>query len=140
MESEHRSYTAQLNAKGEITAWLEPPVAQSLASSSDAPVAQSLASSTKAPVGACSITPAVETPRDSGFDKPDPSLAQQLADMSREEKLQRAEEARGYLVKVWRAKAATEKKGRDYRAIVPLECMNGMAALMKVGHVEFIKK
>lgn len=103
-------------------------------------MAQSLASSSGDSGAAHWLTPAGETPRDSGFDRPSPSLAQQLAEMSREEKLQRAEEARGYLVKVWRDKAAPDRKGRDYRAIVPLECMNGMAQLMKVGAVELIKK
>ena len=66
-----------------------------------------------------------------GFETPTKELLQDLTQLSQAERLQRAEAARGGLVQTWKAKAQTEGKGRDYRGILPNECMADLPALME---------
>ena len=76
-----------------------------------------------------------ETPRDSGFSAPTASMVAEVAAMSQQERLQRAEAARGFLVKTWRIKAKMEGKGRDFRGIISGDCMADIPALREVGCV-----
>lgn len=63
---------------------------------------------------------------------------QQVALLTQAERLQRAEQARGALVKTWREKAAPDRKGRDFRGIIAAECLSGVGDLMQVGMVYFM--
>ena len=91
-----RSWNAKFDAHGDI-ATFEPasskgrPVAQSAASATT-PVAQSVAMG--------STQEAAETPRDSSVSKPTQTLVQEVQALTQQERLARAEEARGLLVKV----------------------------------------
>ena len=61
------------------------------------------------------------------------TLVQEVALLTQEERLQRAEQARGALVKTWLEKASPDKKGRDFRGIIAKECLFGVDDLMQVG-------
>ena len=76
-------------------------VGQSLASGT-ASAAHSLAAPAQSPRPA---QEAAETPRDSGFNQPTQTLVQEVAAMMQQECLERAEKARGALVKTWQEKA-----------------------------------
>ena len=133
-----RRWNAKFDERGDITAF-EPvgsqrgSVAESLASGPES-AAQSLApASSQSPPPVQETT---ETPRDSGFNQPTQSLVQEVAAMTQVERLARAKEARGSLVKVWRTKALKDGKGRDFRGVISSDCMNGMEDLMKARKID----
>jgi hypothetical protein len=120
-----RRWLAQLTDSGDITGF-EAPVAQS----PGAPV-----------TGLSHVTPPAhgqeeaETLRDSGFSPPTESLVAEVAAMSQQERLQRAEAARGCLVKTWRDKFKIDGRGRDFRGIISGDCMADIPDLLQAGCV-----
>ena len=107
-------------------------VGQSLASGT-ASAAHSLAAPAQSPRPA---QEAAETPRDSGFNQPTQTLVQEVAAMMQQECLERAEKARGALVKTWQEKAKKEGKGRDLRGTISSDCMDSVEDLMKEGELD----
>ena len=120
-----RRWLPQLTDSGDITGF-EAPVAQS----PGAPV-----------TGLSHVTPPAhgqeeaETLRDSGFSPPTESLVAEVAAMSQQERLQRAEAARGCLVKTWRDKFKIDGRGRDFRGIISGDCMADIPDLLQAGCV-----
>ena len=57
--------------------------------------------------------------------------------MTQQERLQRAEEARGALVKIWVEKAKCQGSGKDFRGVVCNDCLIGVGDLMKAGEFKF---
>lgn len=134
--SKTRRWVAKLTDSGDIIGF-EAPVAQSRG----APVTESLQA-----LGSSHVTSPVhgqeetETSRDGDFSAPTASFVAEVSAMSQEERLQRAEAARGFLVKTWRSKAKMDGKGSDFRGIISGDCMAGIPALREVGcmrHIDY---
>ena len=136
-----RSWNAKFDAHGDITGFEatrseSQPVAQS-AAVVPTPVAQSVVMGSKQETAG--------TPRDTSVRRPTPTLVQEVQALTQQERLARAEEARGSLVKVWRNKATGDGKGRDFRGIVASSCMAGINELMlewfeRRGLLEIVKR
>lgn len=58
-------------------------------------------------------------------------LIRNLQLLTADEKKECAEESRGMLVKLWREKAAPEKRGKAFRGIIDPECMKGIPELLQ---------
>ena len=74
---------------------------------------------------------AAETPRDAGFNQPTSAFIQEVASLTQQDRLERAEAARGALVKRWRQQAACQGSGKDFRGLISGGCMVGIAELMQ---------
>lgn len=119
-----RSWNAKLNEQGDVAAF-EAAVSQSES------LAQSARSVSSSAAQSLAAQEEAVTPRDAGFSRPTQTMVQEVAALTQAERLRRAEQARGSLVKVWREKAAIDGKGKDFRGVISSDCMAGMEDLMK---------
>ena len=126
-----------MNASGHMTEWVpsaELPTCgktQDVGDSSSSVFAVPHPESSKSDVKGSAPMSSVLASSQQWFQVPKPELASDIAAMTLEERLQRAEEARGGLVKIWRQKAACDGKGKDFRSVISGDCMPEIPNLMK---------
>lgn len=129
-----RTWNAKFDARGDITGFEAVGGPDASVELSQASGTSSVAQSVATP-GTSSVAQSVAAPdaaTDIGFQAPTQSLVQELMVLTQGERLARAEQARGSLVEVWKKKAATDGKGRDFRGIISNDCMAGVQDLMQV--------
>ena len=132
-----RVWTATVNSSGQMTEWVPSATLPTFGKTKDVGDSSSSVSavphpeSSKTDVKGSAPMSSLPASSQQGFPVPKPELARDIAAMTLEERLQRAEAARGGLVKIWRDKAACDGKGKDFRSVISGDCMPEIPNLMK---------